>query len=446
MVCAAVTACASPGGDDRHARALESAPFGRFIATYYLGTELSDEILQRDEAAVDLDVGDGSPDPAVPVDQFSVVWEGTFAFAARDYHFTTLSDDGIRLYVDGERVIDSWTDHAATQDEATVALTAGDHQIRVEYYENGGNAVARLTWDADDGAVTAADFVRSLGLGVNIERSNAYFMGDFASGTDDFTYLRDLGFTHVRLFYPYRPTVNFGQSNGPGIPPTREQFSRILPAIHHANEAGLKVLIDITDVMGFEDFEGDFQAQIDDYVDMASRAIADEGFDPRMVAVGAVNEWEGGDNPSWNAQRMHMLDILRANLPGFVLTTGAANWKYYQQLMQDDFQLAGDDRVLYDFHDYDGGLNDPAYWADLSNQLATWSAAHGNAAYLMGESGPGASYDGTPASFHDAVAAAADQGHPLHPAFWAMTGGSDLRMNIDFTNIHLDASVEQVVH
>ena len=63
------------------------------------------------------------------------------------YTFTTTSDDGVRLYVNGQLLVDNWTDHAATQNSGTLSLVAGQkYDIRLEFYERGGLATARLSW------------------------------------------------------------------------------------------------------------------------------------------------------------------------------------------------------------------------------------------------------------------------------------------------------------
>ena len=63
------------------------------------------------------------------------------------YTFYTVSDDGVRLWVNGQRIISNWTDHGATENSGTITLTAGQrYTIRMDFYENGGNATARLLW------------------------------------------------------------------------------------------------------------------------------------------------------------------------------------------------------------------------------------------------------------------------------------------------------------
>jgi MSHA biogenesis protein MshQ len=64
------------------------------------------------------------------------------------YRLRTYSDDGIRVWIDGRLVIDNWTVHAVTANTSpSITMAAGTrHQIRVEYQENFGFAVAVLQW------------------------------------------------------------------------------------------------------------------------------------------------------------------------------------------------------------------------------------------------------------------------------------------------------------
>ena len=104
--------------------------------------------LTRTDATVDFDWADLSPDPAVQADNFSARWSGqVMAPVTGTYTFTTSSDDGVRLYVNGQLVVDNWTDHGVTQNSGTVALTAGvKYDIRMDYYERAMLATARLSW------------------------------------------------------------------------------------------------------------------------------------------------------------------------------------------------------------------------------------------------------------------------------------------------------------
>ena len=98
-------------------------------------------------ADIDWNWGSGSPHPAIHADHFSARWTRYIDFAAGTYRFTATSDDGIRVYVDGNLVIDEWHDHPARTFIADVSLAAGHHWVVVEYYENTGHAVAKVSWE-----------------------------------------------------------------------------------------------------------------------------------------------------------------------------------------------------------------------------------------------------------------------------------------------------------
>ena len=84
-------------------------------------------------------------------DGFSVAWTGSLKPATTgNYTFYTTSDDGVRLYVNGQLVINNWTDHGATENASkAVSLTGGQiYAVRMEYYEHVGSAVAQLRWSS----------------------------------------------------------------------------------------------------------------------------------------------------------------------------------------------------------------------------------------------------------------------------------------------------------
>ncbi len=106
--------------------------------------------LIRTDATVGFDWGNGGPDPSIAVDNFSVRWSGKVeALYSETYTFTTTSDDGVRLWVNGQKLVDNWTNHAATNNSGTINLIAGHtYDITLEFYENGGQAVAQLYWSS----------------------------------------------------------------------------------------------------------------------------------------------------------------------------------------------------------------------------------------------------------------------------------------------------------
>lgn len=119
---------------------------GSFYGCYYEGINFDTLKLTRTDNTVDFDWGNGSPDPSMPYDNFSTRWTGNFAFDAGTYEFIATADDGVRVYVDDALIIDQWKDQAPTAHTATRSMTAGNHAVKMDYYEKGAGAVAKLSW------------------------------------------------------------------------------------------------------------------------------------------------------------------------------------------------------------------------------------------------------------------------------------------------------------
>lgn len=118
-----------------------------FYGEYFNNADLSGEpTLVREDEKIDFDWGGDGPGGGINADQFSARWTGSFTFAAGEHTFCARVDDGVRLWVGGNLIIDQWHDQAATTHKAVVVLSAGKHDIKMEYYENAGGAVAKLWW------------------------------------------------------------------------------------------------------------------------------------------------------------------------------------------------------------------------------------------------------------------------------------------------------------
>ena len=125
-------------------------------ASYWNNTTLSGPpVLNQEERSLDYAWGVGSPHPSVNSDNFSARWARYIDVTSGDYTFTAVSDDGIRVRIDGDLIIDAWWDHSATQFTGTKSLGAGHHLVEVEYYEKSGDAVAKLSWQAGPPPITA---------------------------------------------------------------------------------------------------------------------------------------------------------------------------------------------------------------------------------------------------------------------------------------------------
>lgn len=89
---------------------------------------------------IDFVWGGGRPSDKVPADHFATLATGEMELAAGKYEMRTVSDDGVRLWIDGKLVIDNWTWHGPHEDKAEVALEKGKHAIRLEHFEIDGFA------------------------------------------------------------------------------------------------------------------------------------------------------------------------------------------------------------------------------------------------------------------------------------------------------------------
>lgn len=130
-----------------------SAPTGNgngLKGEYYSGRDFNSLKRTRTDATVDFDWGTQAPIEALSPDVFTIRWTGQIQPRfSETYTFFTSSDDGIRLWVNGQKLIDNWTEHSATENFATIDLQAGQkYDIKLEYFEQQGLAVSKLLWSS----------------------------------------------------------------------------------------------------------------------------------------------------------------------------------------------------------------------------------------------------------------------------------------------------------
>ena len=135
--------------DSRYFAKVEGSDQTGMKGEYFDNMTLSGKpVLTRIDSMVNFNYGTGSPAPGLPVDHFSIRWKGRIVPPDTIHHLGTSSDDGIRLYLDGKLIIDDWTDHAETPDQAKVDLIPGKaYDVEIQYFEDAQGACARLTWD-----------------------------------------------------------------------------------------------------------------------------------------------------------------------------------------------------------------------------------------------------------------------------------------------------------
>ncbi len=117
---------------------------------YFDDTSLMQLVDMRVDAKLDFtNWVSAPPGTAVQADgEFSERWTGYVSVpTSGSWTFTTKSNDGVRVWVDGQQIIDNWSLHAVTEDSASITLPAGWHSLRVEHFQSGGQMAMQLFFD-----------------------------------------------------------------------------------------------------------------------------------------------------------------------------------------------------------------------------------------------------------------------------------------------------------
>ncbi len=119
-------------------------------ATYFTGTSLTSSAVVRLDNTVNFSWGTGSPDSRVPVDNFSARWTGSFKpVDTATYTFYTDVAGGVRLWINGQQLVNNWTLHSLATNSGKITLTGGtSYDITMEYQVGTQSAVAKLSWSA----------------------------------------------------------------------------------------------------------------------------------------------------------------------------------------------------------------------------------------------------------------------------------------------------------
>ncbi len=117
---------------------------------YFAGANFQRLLTEREDAAIDFHFGEGSPGPEIPNNSFSVRWSGFIKPPVSGrYRLATYTDDGVRLWIDGQPLINRWEQNVGTQ-AIVVDLTGELHTFRLEYNETIGPAFAMFSWALAD--------------------------------------------------------------------------------------------------------------------------------------------------------------------------------------------------------------------------------------------------------------------------------------------------------
>src|SRR5579864_3131891 len=119
-----------------------------WTGAYYNTQDLSGTpVFTRIDPALVFNWGPYGPGPGIGGQHWSARWTSAQFLQAGTYRITVTADDGVRLFIDGQKVIDAWIDQAPTTYYANVAVVAGTHVFEVDYFQDLGDASLSVSWD-----------------------------------------------------------------------------------------------------------------------------------------------------------------------------------------------------------------------------------------------------------------------------------------------------------
>jgi LysM repeat protein len=130
---------------DHHADDLKPTEY--WTGSYYNDKYFGEFVLQRQDLEVNFNWFTGSPFSDMHQDRFSVRWEKVEYFKGGSYRFYAVADDGVRVYVDDQLIIDHWVIQPATEYKTDLNLSPGPHKVVVEYYEEAEDAQIHVYWE-----------------------------------------------------------------------------------------------------------------------------------------------------------------------------------------------------------------------------------------------------------------------------------------------------------
>lgn len=121
-------------------------------AEYYANKDLTGTPKVRVDDNINFEPANQAPDPFLPKSPLSIRWSGDLVpTVSGKYTLAFATDDGCRLYIDGKQLIDSWHNRGVQTDSVSLYLEKGKkYELVAEYFDNGGEATAKLYWHAPD--------------------------------------------------------------------------------------------------------------------------------------------------------------------------------------------------------------------------------------------------------------------------------------------------------
>ncbi len=131
-------------------------PQGPWRGAYFENQDFEGEPTIRYARKIEFDYKKGAPFAGMPKDHWSVIWTTCMEIEeTTEVRFRVASDDGTRLYVNDELLVDNWGAHATRTRTGKITLEPGWHYLRLDYYEDRHGANVKLEAAMDDGEATS---------------------------------------------------------------------------------------------------------------------------------------------------------------------------------------------------------------------------------------------------------------------------------------------------
>lgn len=267
-------------------------------AEYFLNPNLEgDPVLTRQEGAIAFDWNSGPPDVEVTRDNFSARWTRSIYLDRTGYYvFKIQHDDGMRIFVDGKIIYESWFDQPVTYNIRRIPIEAGYRTFTVEFYDHVGNATAFVMIEGDPGAFEEFAPNGAGPAGVVVDNDGPRFTWGGSVGNQ---FINGGGFTGS-YFWTYNTdfsSVNYGQWDAPigaegnyevyaYIPADRANTRSARYVIEHFNQQSERII--------------DQSLYSNEFVSLGIYYFKGDG-DERVILTDATNEAPGTSQIAFDA-------------------------------------------------------------------------------------------------------------------------------------------------
>ncbi len=198
-------------------------PDEKWIGYYYSNIDFQGEpTIERFSDKIDFNFKYDSPDPTLPRDNFSIRWKKRVYLEGGTYIFSAKADDGIRVFIDGEPVIDAWDNAPYNRFEEYVKANTGTYEIVVEYFDRKDEALAFFEYELD---VDCEKKAAIYGMNVDVKHYS-----------DSINDMANLGVKWVRIEFVQSPNAN----NDNNITERLNHYRHLISSFH---SKGIKVLL-----------------------------------------------------------------------------------------------------------------------------------------------------------------------------------------------------------